>query len=171
MSKYLVIEKKEEVLLWTIPSHQQDNSSLACFHSEGELVSFLEQVNKPIVHQTPNTTSAPENEARNDCIFIKDKDYFRKVSFQNILWVEASGSYCYVHLSNGHNICLSFSLSEVSPRLPSKYFLRIHRSYIINLNQVDAFIGNMICIGEHKLSISRKLREQVINRMNIMGKA
>lgn len=101
-------------------------------------------------------------------LFVKKKDYFVKINFSEITWVEAYGSYSNIHLENGHFITLSFNLSEITKKLNHPMFIRVHRSYLINIEHVNAFIGNMICIGETRLPISKQHRKDVLLRFNIL---
>ncbi|MDR0419689.1 MAG: LytTR family transcriptional regulator [Prevotellaceae bacterium] len=169
MCKYLAIETKEETMLLTLPLHlEEEEILLTWINSNHDLAAFLEKAKSPLVRQLPNPGGVV-TEAPQESIFIKDRDYFRKIDFSDILWIEASGSYCCIYQKHKNKICLSFSLSEISAKLPSKYFLRIHRSYIVNIIHIDAFIGNIICVGESKLPISKVHKKEVIGRINVLG--
>lgn len=111
----------------------------------------------------------PEKALLPHCIFIKEKERFRKIDFQTILFVEALGSYCCIHLDGGHDMTLSFTLAEITPKLHASSFLRVHRSYIVNLDRIDAFIGNMLCIGTHRIPVSKQHRTEVMRQFNILG--
>lgn len=113
--------------------------------------------------------SQPEKALLPHCIFIKEKERFRKIDFQTILFVEALGSYCCVHLDGGHDMTLSFTLAEITPKLQASIFLRVHRSYIVNMDRIDAFIGNMLCIGPHRIPVSKQHRTEVMRQFNILG--
>lgn len=102
-------------------------------------------------------------------VFIKEKEHFRKIDFDAILFVEALGSYCCVHLAEGRDLTLSFTLSEITPKLNANCFLRVHRSYIVNVNRIDAFIGNMLCIGKYRVPVSKQHRSEVMQQFNILG--
>lgn len=115
--------------------------------------------------------AASENAGLQQSIFIKEKERFRKIDFQTILFVEALGSYCCVHLDSGHNMTLSFTLAEITPKLQSGAFLRVHRSYIVNIDRIDAFIGNTLCIGQHRIPVSKQHRSEVMRKFNILGSA
>lgn len=102
-------------------------------------------------------------------IFIKEKERFRKVDFDAILFVEALGSYCCVHLAEGRDLTLSFTLAEITPKLSACVFLRVHRSYIVNVDRIDAFMGNMLCIGKFRIPVSKQHRTEVMRQFNILG--
>lgn len=102
-------------------------------------------------------------------IFVKDRDYFRRIEFSQIRWIEASGSYSCLNLNGTPKLMLSFNLSELSPRLPWDLFIRVHRSYIVNINYIDSFIGNMLCVGSERIPVSKQHKREIVNRLNILG--
>ena len=103
------------------------------------------------------------------CFFVKDNDYFKRVNFKQILLFEAAGSYSLIYTST-NKYCVSFNLSEISNNLPQELFIRTHRSYIVNLLQIDSFIGNEIHIKNHKVPISKNYKSEFLNRLIIFGK-
>lgn len=118
-----------------------------------------------------NRAEAAESAVLHHSIFIKEKERFRKIDFRTILFVEALGSYCCVHLEGGHDMTLSFTLAEITPKLQASFFLRVHRSYIVNMDRIDAFIGHMLCIGPHRIPVSKQHRSEVMRHFNILGSA
>lgn len=129
---------------------------------------------QPVTFQILRQENPHDNNGRNapaHSIFIKEKERFRKVDFDAILFVEALGSYCCVHLAEGRDLTLSFTLSEITPKLSACCFLRVHRSYIVNVDRIDAFIGNMLCIGKHRIPVSKQHRTEVMRQFNILGSA
>ena len=84
---------------------------------------------------------------------IRRQDDYLMVSLDRILWIEASGSYSIVRLADGRSLTVSFNLSVIKKALPTDDFIRIHRSYIINLKHVESMIGNSLRIGGKLLPI------------------
>lgn len=105
-----------------------------------------------------------ENTYVQDGIFIKDNQgVFRKYLFCNILWLEASGNYSYIHITDKKVVIVVKRLSVIENYLPKECFFRIHRSCIVNINSVEGFVGNMLIIGTKYLSVSPPYRD-VMNR-------
>lgn len=104
-----------------------------------------------------------------DSFFVKDRDYFRRVYYHQIRWVRASGSYCCLYLDGTSRLTLSFNLRELTLHLSSDIFLRVHRSYIVNINYVDSFIGNMLCIGKERIPVSKQHKPGLMARLNVLG--
>jgi len=97
-----------------------------------------------------------------DFILFKVEYQHVKVFHRNIRYIEGLKDYVKVHLENTRKPIISLSsLKSLEERLPADQFMRIHRSYIINLNQVSAISRNAVTIGETELPVSENYRENV----------
>lgn len=104
-----------------------------------------------------------------DHLFIKIQDHFRRISFSNILYVEASGSYCNFYLQVGSKVTVAYTLTEVMQHLPDNLFIRVHRSFIINREHVSSYIGNVFYIGEQMIPIGRQYKKNAFSHFNVLG--
>lgn len=101
-------------------------------------------------------------------IFIRQNHYYRKYLFSQIIWVEASGSYSFIHLSDESKIIVTHPLAAIEKKLPPEKFMRIHRQYIIHLDFVDAFIGNTVCIGKQHFPVSIHCQKKLYSCFNFL---
>ncbi len=70
-------------------------------------------------------------------LFVKTEHRYVKISVADILYIEGMSEYVKIHFSNDtHSLTILTSMKKLEDLLPSAAFMRIHRSYIINLNQV-----------------------------------
>lgn len=91
-------------------------------------------------------------------VFFRNGEYHYKILYADILWLGAYNNYCEIHHKDGKTYCVVHPLVRVEKLLPPDSFVRIHRSYIINIHAVDRFIGNMVYIGKQRLDVSRSYR-------------
>ena len=84
----------------------------------------------------------------------------RKVYTKDIKWVEALGDYVKVITSNSNIIVLS-SLRNFEKKLPINKFLRIHKSYIINLDRVDNLSNKTVEIESNLIPVSRNKKAEL----------
>ena len=63
-----------------------------------------------------------------DSIFIRIQDHFRKILFSDILYIEASGSYCTFYLQAGAKATVAYTLTDTMQHLSKDLFIRVHRS-------------------------------------------
>ena len=96
-----------------------------------------------------------------DCFFVRQGERVERCFYTEIQYVEASGCYCYVYRRDKPRLSISRPLLAVESLLPPDMFRRVHRSYIVNLFEVEGFIGKAICIGKKVLPVSPPYREDV----------
>lgn len=89
-----------------------------------------------------------------NCLFLKKKNHFERVYFNDILWIEANGNYSTFYTTTG-NFTYATTLRNFEQKLPQDQFKRVHRSFIVNINRITGFEGNMILV-EKSTSLSPK---------------
>lgn len=99
-----------------------------------------------------------------DRIFVKQNELMCKILIADILYLEADRNYCQVYTKE-KNYLLVNTLKNMEEKLPSDYFQRIHRSYIVNLSQVNEFNHNHITVGSKILPLSKELRSELMSRL------
>ena len=88
-------------------------------------------------------------------IFVKCDSRSVRVRLSDIKWVEALGDYVKVVMENKNMMVLS-SMTAFAKQLPKKTFVRIHKSYIVNLQKVENFNSSTVAICGRKMPLSRK---------------
>ena len=86
----------------------------------------------------------------------KDKEYISvkadyKVSLvkiSNIVYLESEGEYVRMHLDDGTTITTLFRLKNMEAALPSESFMRVHRSYIVNLRCIKGYVRGRVFLSD-----------------------
>lgn len=95
-------------------------------------------------------------------IEIPTRHGLRFIDYQTIEYIEADGNYSTLYLKNQNAMVVSRQLGSFQAALPEKDFLRIHKSYIVNLQHIAAFErldGGMVETSSgKKLEVSRKYK-------------
>ena len=99
--------------------------------------------------------------------FFKTKQVYSKFLYNDIIYIEADRAYCKIHTINNQHT-LSMSMSAVSNQLNANRFMKIHRSYIVNIRKVSEFSGNEITVSGYKLPVSDQHRTEVMTRLKIL---
>lgn len=113
--------------------------------------------------ESPLTVGLPK-----EALFIRRHDAYVKVSYDEILWLEASRSYCILHFADGHEWTVCYPLAEVARRFPATTFLRIHRSFLVNLRRIDAFAGNQLLVGGRYLPIGQQYKDRILAHFDFL---
>lgn len=98
--------------------------------------------------------------AKSESIFVKSGEFHRKVLVNDIRFIIADGSYCKVHTTEGA-FTLSFNLNHFQKEVKHPDLMRVHRSYIVNLNQVDGFDKTTLLIGKEMIPVSSSFKDKV----------
>ncbi len=108
---------------------------------------FLKASNKAIDKFKSQNTSSVSAEAGQDFFFVKSDKKMMKVYYKDILYIEGLKDYVIIRTETGRVITLQ-TMKSLVVKLPSDIFQRIHRSYILNLNKLQAIEGNMVELTE-----------------------
>jgi DNA-binding LytR/AlgR family response regulator len=100
-----------------------------------------------------------------DHIFVKSNRAFVKIPFSSILHVEAIKNHIKIVTLEGNHISL-MPISDFEEKLPAEDFLRVHRSYIINLQKVKRYDSSSITHEEGEVPIGRTYKDSVQDRLN-----
>lgn len=122
---------------------------------------------------TSNSTIKKEDEIwENDFFFkshffIKTRQRLEKVATNEVLFLEADGHYCQIHIKE-KKFLVRIPMLELSKRLPEDLFLQTHRSFMINMEKVDSLDlqDSVIIIGEKQVPLSKRNRAMVLEKLN-----
>ncbi|TGE21163.1 LytR/AlgR family response regulator transcription factor [Hymenobacter metallicola] len=104
--------------------------------------------------------SPPPVAAEEEFLFLKVEYELVRVALDDILYVEGLKDYVKVHLRSATRPLLSLmSLKAMEEKLPARRFLRIHRSYIVALDKIEAVRRNTVQIGSATLAVSDQYKE------------
>jgi len=121
--------------------------------------------NYSTIHQKSSSLIS-ENEEHLNFIFIRVDRRMVKLIFEDILYIESLSDYLKIHLQNKEVLVVRETITNISEKLPSQEFLRIHRSFIINTSKIDSYNNEEILIEGRSLPLSRSYKEQVLNYLN-----
>ena len=101
---------------------------------------------------------------KNDFIFVRSDRKMIKINFDEIQYVESLSDYIKIH-SVDKTITTRETISNIETKLPAKNFLRIHRSYIVNLKKMNSYTNEFVEIGKNAIPISRTYKENVLKKL------
>lgn len=101
-----------------------------------------------------------------DFFFIKCDHVFEKIFFNDVLYIESMQNYCILH-TVARKLIAYITLTALEEKLPPTRFIKVHKSYIVNLQQVTALDGNDLFINKVQIPVSRTLKDEVMKR--VMG--
>lgn len=128
---------------------------------------FLKAVDKvqrrlELLHKTPVADVATQEPVSdNEFFFVKEQNGYTKVKVEDILFVKSLENYIQIYTQDATHTTLA-SLNFIEGKLGPK-FMRIHRSYLVNLARIDTFTNETIIVRGHELPIGGQYLEQFKN--------
>ncbi|WP_046243611.1 LytR/AlgR family response regulator transcription factor [Hymenobacter terrenus] len=100
-------------------------------------------------------------------LFVKTNGKLLRINFEEVLFIEALSTYV-VLVTDKHKHIVGGTLKSIEERLPFRHFVRVHRSYIVNLHRVEAMADNLLKLGQHEVPVSRPYQEEFVLRLRAL---
>ncbi|MFI3299487.1 MAG: LytTR family DNA-binding domain-containing protein [Rikenellaceae bacterium] len=108
----------------------------------------------------------PIEAVNTEYIFVRSEYRSVRIDFKDIQYIESQREYLDIVLDNGDVITTHGSLNNFSEKIPADSFIRVHRSFIVNINKVRVIERNAIVFGKKYITISEPSRETIMNYVN-----
>lgn len=125
---------------------------------------LLKAINTYFEVYAPIKTAQLIESEPNEFMFIRSERKMIKINFSNIQYVESYSDYIKIHQKD-KVITTRETISAIEGKLPSKLFMRIHRSYIISISHITSFTNEHITINSNSLPISRSYKKEVLKQL------
>ncbi|MGZ8508863.1 MAG: LytR/AlgR family response regulator transcription factor [Chitinophagaceae bacterium] len=119
------------------------------------------------VQKVSTLLEAAQPESGEDHIFIKTEGKLVRLNNDDVLYIESMGDYVRF-VTNDRKYIVHNTIKNLEEKMNRKAFMKIHRSYIVNIQKVDNIRENVLFIRGVELSISKAHKADVIQRINII---
>ena len=127
----------------------------------------IQKVEVKLNEKVTATTTEKEKLQTVDDFYVNINKRLIKIDIQSIYLVEAKGDYIYLKTDN-KNYTVHSTLKKIEEKLPDHMFLKIHRSYIININKIIDIEDNSVLIEKDIVPVSRSNRPELMKRLNLL---
>jgi two-component system LytT family response regulator len=110
---------------------------------------FLRAANKAKERIIPKVSANTKIESNQKFLFIKSEYKVLRINLADIKYIESMSEYLRIHIENQHPIMTLMSMKKMEKFLPDKDFLRVHRSYMVNLNKITTVERNRIVFDKN----------------------
>ena len=107
----------------------------------------------------------PAPEAAADSIFLKTDAGTERVRFAELLFVEGYGNFVKCHLASGRVLLTAETMKQMESELPAAQFVRVHKSYLVNLHFVERLSGNVLLVGAREVPVGSTYRQEVLRHL------
>lgn len=117
--------------------------------------------------EAKNSTQKEASKEESSFIYVSVDRRLVKINIPDIYFVEAKGDYISIK-TESKNYVVHSTLKKIEDKLPSTLFLRIHRSFIINVSQIIDIEDNSVLIQKSVIPISRSNKSELMKRLNLL---
>ncbi|HTF02944.1 MAG TPA: LytTR family DNA-binding domain-containing protein [Bacteroidia bacterium] len=107
-----------------------------------------------------------ELKSENDIVFVKKEHVLVSVRKSDIMWVEAMGDYAVIH-THKEKFTMHNTLKDIQEKLPAPSFIRVHRSFLIRVDQIQKIEDNVISCNGKLIPIGKSYKEDVFRKLNL----
>ena len=116
--------------------------------------------------QAAMQVSQPAAASRN-FIFIKDDRHFLKLFYTDIVYIESRENYIVLFTADGASHMIRFTLASFLQQLPHAMFIRVHRSYVVNVLLVNKIIPQQVLVANFTVPLGNAYRDGLFAAMGI----
>jgi DNA-binding LytR/AlgR family response regulator len=99
-----------------------------------------------------------------DCIFVKKDNRFEKIELSQVLLVEASGHYLIFYTKDQKQFAIGGSLKSFLEKIQQDFFVQVHRSFIVNIENISGFDEEFVYIDKKKIPIGKTFRKDFVEK-------
>lgn len=124
---------------------------------------FLRSVKRATRRHSPG----PEAGSDDDFVFIKVDGRLVKLDLRELVWVEAQGDYVMLHTPQKKHM-IHATMKSMAEKLPSRTFVRVHRSHIVRLDKIADIEEGSLVIGREVIPIGASYRGALMSRLRLI---
>ncbi len=122
---------------------------------------FFKAVNKARTRLDSRGSNAIESiSTHDDHFFIRKDGRFVKLQYDEVVYISAFGDFVKIFTSIENHLTL-VNLKHIEEQLPASMFIRVHRSYLVNVKKIDMLDGAEIKAGQYSIPLGQSYRDQV----------
>ena len=129
-------------------------------HAANKALAYGELVEKSNAATAPASATIAEERIEDEYLFLKVEYQLVRIALNDILYIEGLKDYVKVWLKSVEKPILSLtSLKSLEEKLPSKKFMRVHRSFIVSLDKINSITRNALQIGKVNITVGDQYKE------------
>ena len=107
-----------------------------------------------------NKVESTLHEEKTMCLSVKDSECEHIIQINSIKWIKGDNQYCIIYMAN-RNLLVSKNMLAIQQLLPEGRFVRIHKSYIVNLDYATVRKGNFLYVDGEPIPIGRGYKKNI----------
>ncbi|RYF48854.1 MAG: response regulator transcription factor [Cytophagaceae bacterium] len=116
----------------------------------------------------PTAVQLPPEVPGRDFLFVRTESRLVNVAFSQLLYIEAMQNYCLLHTTDARIITLQ-TMKQMQEQVPGDQFIRVHKSFLVNISKIDSVERNRIFMGKTIIPIGDSYRDSFYQRLKNSG--
>lgn len=108
--------------------------------------------------------SSDANPKTTDHFFVKCNNQIEKIFYNDLVYAEAMLNYVMLYTTSEKKM-VYITIKSLEEQLPADIFIKVHKSFIVNINKIKSIDGNVLDIGASKITISQNLKDKVMTEI------
>jgi two-component system, LytTR family, response regulator LytT len=131
-----------------------------------EIASYNYAQQKMQMTASTAAKATQQEETDRNTLFIKDGHYFYKVNLDDILYLSCDHVYLTIHTTTKKYLVRA-SMQEYLAKLDPERFIRIHRSYAVNVDKIEKINSVYLVVNDEQLPLSKNHRENLMSMLQL----
>lgn len=129
---------------------------------------FMKAINRAAANLSAGQTSKQQEQAQkpDSTIFIKERNQFTRLDKSLILFVEANGDYVNIYTYE-RKYTIHSTMKAMEKKLTDDRFMRVHRSYIVNVELIETLDESILFIQKHLIPVGGNYKHQLLQRLGL----
>ncbi|MDR1259222.1 MAG: LytTR family DNA-binding domain-containing protein [Tannerellaceae bacterium] len=123
---------------------------------------FVQATQKALDLYRSRPGSGKSDADKTENMYIRQGDSFQKISWDEILFVEAMQNYLKLYLKE-KTFVIHQTMASLEEMLPKDRFYRVHNSFLINVSRIESISGGRLFINSHEIPVSKHRKEEFLN--------
>jgi len=128
------------------------------------LERFIKASQKALEIKVLKQKNTSPEKATDEYFYVKCDGRIERVMYNELLYIEAMANYVTLYTTNG-KLVVYLTIKGILEKLPSEKFIQVHKSYIVNADRVNTIEGNVLHLGESKITVSSNYSDEVMKRI------
>jgi DNA-binding LytR/AlgR family response regulator len=128
------------------------------------LERFLKATQKALELKTLKEKSISAEKDTAQYFYVKCNGRIEKVVYDDLIYIEATANYITLYTANNKRM-VYLTIKGILEKLPTEKFVQVHKSYIVNIDRVNTIEGNMLHLGDTKITVGQNFQSEVMDKI------
>jgi DNA-binding LytR/AlgR family response regulator len=125
---------------------------------------FIKAAQKALEVKKLKLKSISTDQDTNNHFFVKCDGRIERILYKDLLYIEAMTNYITLYTADG-KLVVYLTIKGILEKLPVNKFVQVHKSYVVNVEHFKTIEGNMLHVGDNKITVSLSYNDDVMKRV------